>query len=152
MYARAAIARCPIEAGARAKVVFIPVSRPAKKGFNNWIQLIRAADVFNIGIKLVAQAKIERQLWMHAPVILKEEGQVRVVGVGNYKRAIGRRAAEGDRKKQVVIVNASVSIVIEVGEVLNKLNAALLEDFEVEVSINALNIGAETKVVLSFHE
>ena len=81
--AQAAIRRHPVEAGARAEVVFITMTAAGEKRQYQRIEFTRAADVLDIAVEFVTQAKIERQVRRDPPVILNEEREVVVIGIGN---------------------------------------------------------------------
>src|ERR1041385_2189346 len=88
---------------------------------------------------------------MHAPIVLKERGEVSVVSVGQYQRAIRNTAAQSNCKQQIVVVNAAVAVPIEIRKVCNQLDATLLKNFQIEIRLNALNLAAEIEHVLAAH-
>ena len=91
-----------------------------------------AADVLDVGVDLVAQPEIQRQVGADAPVVLDEQRDVVVVGVRQDQRLVGLAAAQRHREQQVVVVHLAVAVVIEGREVLDQLDAAVAEDAEVE--------------------
>ncbi len=56
-------------------------------------------------------------------------------------------AAERDREQQIVVVDAAVAIVIERREILDQLDAALLEHAKVEQRVDAFDRAADSKRV-----
>src|SRR6185436_17767720 len=97
-----------------------------------------AADVLDVGVQLVADPDVQRQVRPQAPVVLNEERDVVVVAVVEQEVLIRLAAAERDREQQVVVVDAAVAVVIERGEVLDHLEAALLEYAEIERAADPL--------------
>src|SRR5438270_290949 len=69
--------------------------------------------------------------------------------VGDDERTGGHAAAERDGEEEVVIVNAPVAVAVEVREVFDEFDAALLEDAEVEVGEHALDFAAEGQRVVA---
>src|SRR5262245_320501 len=152
MNAHSAVCRCPVETDTRCEVVLVAVTRAVEERQNERIQLVRAADVLYISIELVPEAQIERELRVNSPIILEETCKIVVVGIRNYQRAISRRVWERDGKQQVIIIDAPVAVVIEIREILNKLDSALLKNAEIEIRIDALDVRAKMIVVRSLHQ
>ena len=142
-----AIGRVPGEADPRPEVVQIALPLVRDKRQHDRVELVDAALIVDLGVDLVAQAEIQLQPVRDCPVVLNEAGDVRVVGVGLDQRLIGLAAAERDGEQQVVVVDDAVAVVIERGEVLDELDAALLEDAEPELRVDALHLAAEPEAV-----
>src|SRR6185369_10843745 len=100
------------------------------------IQLVRATDVLDVGIDLIAQAEVQCELTMHAPIVLKKRGDVSVVCVRQDQRAIRNSTAERHCKQEIVIVDATVAVAIEVGKVFDQLDAALLKYFQIQIRLD----------------
>ena len=79
---------------------------------------------------------------MHAPVVLKERGEVRVVRVRQNERAIRNTAAKCYCKQQIVIVNMAIAVAIEVRPILHGTHDSLLEHAKVEVRTHTLELAA----------
>ena len=77
-----------------------------------------------------------------APVVLDEHRDVVVVGVVDDERLVGLPAPQRHRKQEIAIVNPAVAVVIEIGEVLDELDAALLKDAEIETAVDVLPLAA----------
>src|SRR6185503_15861542 len=86
---------------------------------------------------------------MDAPVVLKERGEVSVVSIRQNERALRNPAAQCYGKQQIVIVNAPISIAIEVGKVFDQLDTALLKYFQIEIRLDTLNLAAGIERVLA---
>src|SRR5688572_18531481 len=89
---------------------------------------------------------------MYFPVVLDKRGKVCVVGIGKEQRAIRNTTAQRDRKQQIVIVNATVEVAIEIRKVFDQFNAALLKYFEIEIRLHSLNLCADVHAMVSAHE
>ena len=113
-----------------------------EKGRDDRVDLVVAADVLDVGVELVAQADIERQIGPEAPVVLHEHRHVVVVRAVDDKRLIGLSAAQRDREQQIAIVDAAVAVVVESGEVLDEFDAPLAEHAEVETAMDLLPLAA----------
>ena len=133
MYARVLVCGGPVEADARGEVVTVGMSVAAKERKHERVDVAgEAADVLHVRVEFVAEARVERESWAYAPVVLKERGDVRVVRVGDTQGACGDAASERDGEEQIVVVNVTVAVAVEVREVFDEFDAALLEDAETE--------------------
>ena len=108
----------PVEADARPEVVQVPAAFAFQERLHDRIDLVVAGDVLDVGVQLVPQPEVDREVRAHAPVVLDEERRVRVVGVGNLQVLIRLAAAERHRKQQVVVVHLAVAVGVEGREVL----------------------------------
>ena len=98
-----------------------------QEGQDDRIELIDAADVFDVGIKFVPESKIQGELGMDPPVVLNETRQVGAISIWN-KQWLSRFAApQRDRKEEIVVIDLAVAIAIEVRKILDNFNAARLE-------------------------
>jgi hypothetical protein len=113
------------------------------------IDLVVVTDVVDVGVEFVAQAQIQSELGMNAPVILNVTGDVVVVGVGDDEIAIGCPAADGDGEEEIAVVDHTVAVTVLVGEVLDEDEDAAAEDSEIEGGSDALELSAEMEVVLA---
>src|SRR3954468_3543050 len=86
---------------------------------------------------------------MEMPVVLNVEREVIVVGIGQNERPRGKSAAQPDGEEQIVVVDDTVVVAVEVGEVLDDLHHALLKDAEIEVGIDALKFSAKAQIVIA---
>ncbi len=134
--------RGPVEADARPEVVQVPAAIADKKRLHDRVDLVVAADVLDVGVQLVPQPKVDRQVRTHAPVVLDEEGRMRVVGIRDVQVLVGLAAPQRHGKQQVVVVHLAVAVVIEPREVLNQLHAAFTEHAESEAGIHELQLAA----------
>ncbi len=78
-----------------------------------------------------------------------KRGEIRVVGIRKQQRAIRKSAAKRDGKQQIVIVNATVEVAIEIRKVFDQFNPALLKHFQIEIGLDALNLTAEIERVVA---
>ena len=94
----------PVEADARTKIVDVLAAGAVQERLHDGIDLAVVADVFRVGVEIVAQPEVQRELRRHVPVVLREERQVVVVAVGQHQRTVGIVALQRDREQQVVPV------------------------------------------------
>ena len=118
------------------------------EGIDERVALGVPAQVVEVGVELPAQAEIEGEFGEGLPVVFREEAEVGVVVVGQHEGRGGCGAAQSDREEQIVVVDLAILVAIEVGEVFDGLNVALLKDAEVEVGIDGLHLTAEAEGVL----
>ena len=116
---------------------------PVDERRDDRVELVDAADVVDVGIDFVADAEVQRQPRMDAPVVLRVAGDVHVVGVGNHQILVGLAAPQRHREQQVVVVDRAVAVAIERREVLDELDAPVAEDAEIELRADALHLAAE---------
>ena len=140
--AEPAVAGRPVEADARAEVVAVALPLALQERLDDRVDLVVAADVLDVGVRLPAQPEVQREVGPDAPVVLDVEGEVVVVGVRDDQRLIRLAAAQGHREQQIVVVDAAVAVVVEVREVLHHLEPAVLEDAEIEERVDALPLAA----------
>ena len=76
----------PGKADPRREVVEIALALASHERLHDRVQLAGAALVVDVGVDLVTQAHVQLQLVRHAPVVLDESGDVRVVGVRQLER------------------------------------------------------------------
>ena len=118
---------CVIKANTQAKVVGVPAALAMQERQDDRIELIDAADVFDVSIKFVPESEIQGELGMDAPVVLNETRQVGAISIWN-KQWLSRFAApQRDRKEEIVVIDLAVAIAIEVRKILDHFNAARLE-------------------------
>ena len=89
----------PVETNTRAPIFSILVPRAVQKRQQDGIDLTVVPDVVHVGINLIAQAEIQRELRMNPPIVLEIAGNVIIVGIGNDEVLVGRAAANGDREQ-----------------------------------------------------
>ena len=146
-HARLAAAGCPIEPQPRAEVVRVARASPAQERLHQRVDLAGSADVLDVGVQLVTQADVQREILPHTPVVLHKRRKVVGVGIRQHERAIGTPAPQRDGKEQILIVHPAIAVVIEGCEILDELDASLTEDAEVEPGIHALPLPAGAQVV-----
>ncbi len=147
MKARMSVFQRVIEAKARTEVVGVSSSLPVQKRQDQRIELTCAADVFYIGIQFVPQANIQREPRANTPIVLHEARKVCAIGVGNQQWLSGLTAAYGYRKQQIVIINLAIAVAIEVRKVFDHLNAPLLKDPQIKISVDALYLTSKVQRV-----
>ena len=113
------------------------------------IQLIDATVVLHVGIDLVAQADVQRELRMHAPVVLCEEREVRVVGIRDQQRLRGMTAAQRHGKQQIVVVDSAIAVAIEIRKVFDQFDSTLLKYSQIKIRIDSLKLAAESERVIA---
>ena len=116
---------------------------PVHKRRHDRIQLVDAADVVHVGVDFVADAEIQREARIDAPVVLGVAGEVHVVGVGNHQILIRLAAPKRDGKQQVVVVDLAVAVAVERREVLDEFDSPVAEDAQIELRAHALHLTAE---------
>ena len=139
----------PIESDARSPIVNVFAARTMQKRLHDGVDLAVVADVFGVGIEIVAQPKVQGELPGDVPVVLCEERQIVVIAAGQQERTIGIVALQRDCKQQVVPSNLTVAVAIEVGKVLHGLDTALLEDPEIKAGGYVLHFRPELEIVLA---
>ena len=142
-----AVGRGPVEADTRPEVVQVPAAFAFQERLHDWVDLVVAGDVLDVGVQLVPQPEIEREVRAHPPVVLDEEGRVRAVGIGDHEVLIGLAAAERHRKQQVVVVHLAVAVGVEGREVLDQLHAPGPEHAQPDARIHPLHLAAGAKRV-----
>ena len=152
MNAGAAIRRREVETDARREVVFVPGPLAFQKRKNQRIKFVDTTDILDVRVQLVTQTEIQSELRMHAPIVLHETGEVVVVRVGQHQRAIGKTAAQRYGEQQIVIVNMPVAVAIEVREVFDQFDAALLKHFQIEIGCDALKLAAGVERVVAANQ
>src|SRR6478672_4834385 len=86
---------------------------------------------------------------MDSPVVLKVSHGVVVICIRNDERPLRNRAANGDCKQQIFVVDHAIPIAILVGEVLYELDRPRLEHAEIEICTDALELAPKVEVVAS---
>ena len=89
------------------------------------IGICKARIVFYVSVDLIAQTDVEREIPLDAPVVLPEKRKIIVVDVRKIKVLIWQPASQRHGEKQIVIVYSAVVVVIEIGEILDKLDTSL---------------------------
>ena len=84
---------------------------------------------------------------MDTPVVLKEARKISAIGIRNQQWLSGLTAAYSDREEQIVIVDLSVAIAIEVRKILDHFNAPLLKDTQIKIRIDTLNFAAKVQAL-----
>ena len=124
------------------------VTNGATIGFSSSTRLM----IVHVGIDLVSQAQVQRQLRMHPPVVLDEPRQIHVVRVGDYQILIGFTAPQRDGEQQVVVVDAAVPVAIELREVFDELDPAVAKHAEIEVRVHPLELSADLPLMPAARE
>ena len=141
----------PLEADARPEIVVVALPVALQKGLHDRVDVAVARDVLDVGVDLVAQARVERELGRHAPVVLHEAGDVVAAAVVEQQVLVGQAAPERDREQQVVVVHAAVAVQVELREVLDELDTPVAEDAEVEPAVCVRELRAHPQRVGALH-
>ncbi len=142
-----AAGRGPVEADARPEVVQVPAAFAFQERLHDWIDLAVAGDVLDVGVQLVPQPEVNREVRAHPPVVLNEKGRVRVVHIGEQEVLIGLAAAEGHRKQQVVVVHLPVAVGVELREVLHQFHTPRAKHAQPQPGVHALDLSARAQRV-----
>ena len=142
VHARATAPRGPVETDARSEVVQVLLPLALQERLHQRVDLVHAADVLDVGVELVAQAEVEREVRPDTPVVLHEDRDVVVVGVVDDERLVGLAAPQRHREEQIAVVDAAVTVVIEAGEVFDELDPAFAKHAEIEPAVHVLPLAA----------
>src|ERR1700730_4927086 len=83
------------------------------------------------------------------PVVLDVGRHVVVIGIRENERLGRLMAADGHCEQQVFVTDQAVAIAIEIGEVLDQLDAPTLENAQIKFVIQTLELATESKIVLA---
>ena len=132
--AGAGAAGSPVEPDTRPRLFMSRLRSPSRNGRTIGLISSYAADVLDVGVELVAQADIERQIAGGGASRPGRTSRRSCCCASNHERLIRLAAAQRDREQQIAIVDVAVTVVVEVGEVLDELDTALTEHAEVEAA------------------
>jgi hypothetical protein len=139
--------RRPVESNPWRPVVRVALALVGHKRQNDRIELVDPTDVIDVCIDLVSKPDVQRQLRVHAPVVLDVSRNMHIVGVRDLQILIGTTAAQRHRKQQVVVVDTPVAIPVEGWKVLDELDTPVAEHTQIERGIHALNLATELPMV-----
>src|SRR4030095_4185282 len=86
---------------------------------------------------------------MASPIVLHKPRNVVAVGVGNQQRLSGLGTAQTNCEEQVVVINSTIKVAIEVRKVFDHFDPAGLEDPQIKISIDSLNLSTKVQRVIS---
>ena len=89
----------PGEAEPRAEVVEVASALALVEGRHDRVGVGVARDVLDVGVELVAQAEVERELGRQPPVVLHEGREVVAAAVVEHQVLVGLAAPERDREQ-----------------------------------------------------